>query len=162
MQEKYDTNTTPTTSAELDPDFRPFTDDFIFSLVMRDPTLCRELLALALPEENFGEIKIMKSQNPLIDEPADDAAEAAHTEAQANSTRSDTRALTVETQKSLKFVKDMHGVRFDAYIKSENVWAEVEMQTVSNLPLGKRARYYQSNMDLDCLEKGEDYTALKK
>ena len=125
MQEKYDTNTTPTTSAELDPDFRPFTDDFIFSLVMRDPTLCRELLALALPEEDFGEIKIMKSQNPLIDEPADDAAEAAHTETQANSTRSDTRALTVETQKSLKFVKDMHGVRFDAYVKSENTWAEM-------------------------------------
>ena len=76
MQEKYDNNTTPTTSAELDPDFRPFTDDFIFSLVMRDPALCRELLALALPEEDFGEIKIMKSQNPLIDEPADGAAEA--------------------------------------------------------------------------------------
>ena len=162
MQEKYDNNTTPTTSAELDPDFRPFTDDFIFSLVMRDPALCRELLALALPEEDFGEIKIMKSQNPLIDEPADDAAEAAHTETQPDSAHSDTRALTVETQKSLKFVKDMHGVRFDAYIKSENVWAEVEMQTVSNLPLGKRARYYQSNMDLDCLEKGADYTALKK
>ena len=36
------------------------------------------------------------------------------------------------------------------------------LQTVSNLPLGKRARYYQSNMDLDCLEKGADYTALKK
>ena len=121
MQEKYDTNTTPTTSAELDPDFRPFTDDFIFSLVMRDPTLCRELLALALPEEDFGEIKIMKSPNPLIDEPADGAAETANTETQADSSRSDTRALTVETQKSLKFVKDMHGVRFDAYIKSENV-----------------------------------------
>ena len=125
MQEKYDNNTTPTTSAELDPDFRPFTDDFIFSLVMRDPTLCRELLALALPEEDFGEIKIMKSQNPLIDEPADGAAEAVHTETQPDCARSDTRTLTVETQKSLKFVKDMHGVRFDAYIKSENVWAEV-------------------------------------
>ncbi len=36
------------------------------------------------------------------------------------------------------------------------------MQTISNLPLSKRARYYQSNMDLDCLEKGADYTELKK
>ena len=125
MQEKYDTNTTPTTSAELDPDFRPFTDDFIFSLVMRDPALCRELLALALPEEDFGEIKIMKSQNPLIDEPADGAAETVNTETQADSSRSDMCALTVETQKSLKFVKDMHGVRFDAYVKSENTWAEM-------------------------------------
>ena len=163
MQEKYDNNTTPTTSAELDPDFRPFTDDFIFSLVMRDPTLCRELLALALPEEDFGEIKIMKSQNPLIDEPAVGAdTETDHAAASSGNPHTDTHALTVETQKSLKFVKDMHGVRFDAYIKSENVWAEVEMQTVSNLPLGKRARYYQSNMDLDCLEASTDYTALKK
>ena len=162
MQEKYDHNTIPVVDRKPDPDFLPFTNDFIFSLVMRDPTLCRELLALALPEEDFGEIKIMKSQNPLIDEPADGAAEAAHTETQANSARSDTRALTVETQKSLKFVKDMHGVRFDAYVKSENTWAEIEMQTISNLPLGKRARYYQSNMDLDCLEKGADYKALKK
>ncbi len=105
------------------------------------------------PEEDFGEIKIMKSQNPLIDEPADDAAEAAHTETQPDSARSDTRALTVETQKITEIRQDMHGVRFDAYIKSGNVWAEVEMQTVSNLPLGKRARYYQSNMDLDCLRE---------
>ena len=111
MQEKYDTNTTPAVDMKPDPDFLPFTNDFIFSLVMRDPALCRELLALALPEEDFGEIKIMKSQNPLIDEPADGAAEAANTETQPNSVRSDTRALTVETQKSLKFVKDMHGGR---------------------------------------------------
>ena len=163
MQEKYDTNTIPAVDRKPDPDFRPFTDDFIFSLVMRDPTLCRELLALALPEEDFGEIKIMKSQNPLIDEPADGAdTETDHAAASSGNHHTDTHALTVETQKSLKFVKDMHGVRFDAYIKSENVWAEVEMQTISNLPLGKRARYYQSNMDLDCLEKGADYTALKK
>ena len=82
MQEKYDTNTTPAVDMKPDPDFLPFTNDFIFSLVMRDPTLCRELLALALPEEDFGEIKIMKSQNPLIDEPADGAEEAVNTETQ--------------------------------------------------------------------------------
>ena len=125
MQEKYDHNTIPVVDRKPDPDFLPFTNDFIFSLVMRDPTLCRELLVLALPEEDFGEIKIMKSQNPLIDEPADGEEEAANTETQPSCARSDTRTLTVETQKSLKFVKDMHGVRFDAYIKSENVWAEV-------------------------------------
>ena len=76
MQEKYDNNTIPAVDLKPDPDFLPFTNDFIFSLVMRDPTLCRELLALALPEEDFGEIKIMKSPNPLIDEPADGAAES--------------------------------------------------------------------------------------
>ena len=85
MQEKYDHNTIPVVDLKPDPDFLPFTNDFIFSLVMRDPTLCRELLALALPEEDFGEIKIMKSQNPLIDKPADGATEAANTETQAGS-----------------------------------------------------------------------------
>ena len=50
---------------------------------------------------------------------------ADYNETQPDCARSDTRALTVETQKSLKFVKDMHGVRFDAYVKSENTWAEM-------------------------------------
>ena len=126
MQEKYDNNTTLAVDRKPDPDFLPFTNDFIFSLVMRDPTLCRELLALALPEEDFGEIKIMKSQNPLIDESADGAdTETDHAAASSANHHTDTHALTVETQKSLKFVKDMHGVRFDAYVKSENTWAEM-------------------------------------
>ena len=34
------------------------------------------------------------------------------------------------------------------------------MQTISNLPLSKRARYYQSNMDLDCLEVQVDERRL--
>ena len=37
----------------------------------------------------------------------------------------DASGLYAETQKTLKFTKDMHGVRFDAYIKSENLWAEI-------------------------------------
>ena len=40
----------------------------------------------------------MKSQNPLIDEPADGAEEAVNTETQLGCARSDTRTLTVETQ----------------------------------------------------------------
>ena len=39
--------------------------------------------------------------------------------------RVDASGLYAETQKTLKFTKDMHGVRFDAYIKSENLWAEI-------------------------------------
>ena len=36
------------------------------------------------------------------------------------------------------------------------------MQTASGFALGKRSRYYQANMDLDCLKEGEDYAKLKK
>ncbi len=35
------------------------------------------------------------------------------------------------------------------------------MQTGANLILGKRARYYHANMDLDSLEQGVDYDRLK-
>ena len=102
MQEKYDNNTIPAVDMKPDPDFLPFTNDFIFSLVMRDPALCRELLALALPEEDFGEIKIMKSQNPLIDEPAVGAdTETDHAAASSGNPHTDTHALTYFDQERL-------------------------------------------------------------
>ena len=53
----------------------PFTDDLMFSLVVRDENICRQLLERILPDEKFGEIRI---------ENADDD-------------------LYVETQKSIKF-----------------------------------------------------------
>ena len=134
-----------------DPKFRPFTDDFIFMNVMRSPEICRGILELLLPEEDFGEIRIMQTDNPLIDEHGTESE-----------THGDNSSFTVETQKTLKFGEKAHGVRFDAFIKSENTWAEIEMQTVKHLALGKRARYYQSNMDMDCFEQGNDFNKLKK
>ena len=116
----------------------PFTDDLMFSLVMRDTEICREFLQLVLQEEEFGEIKITSPEDPLFGE------------------------VTSEPQKSMKFVPDMHGVRLDVYIKSDQAWAEIEMQTSTDAYIGKRSRFYQSNMDLDCLEEGQDYRKLKK
>ena len=129
------------------PDFLPFTNDNIFMNVMRSPEICRGILELALPNEEFGEIIIMNSPHPFLDN-----AEGGEN-ALAN--------LTSETQKTLKFEKDAHGVRFDAFIKSDQLWAEIEMQTGANLVLGKRARYYHANMDLDSLEQGVAYDKLK-
>ena len=54
------------------------------------------------------------------------AARASHAAPAAErDSRVDASGLYAETQKTLKFTKDMHGVRFDAYIKSENLWAEI-------------------------------------
>ncbi len=116
----------------------PFTNDLMFALVMRDTEICRELLQLVLPDEEFGEIRVTSPEDPLFGE------------------------LTSEPQKSMKFVPDMHGVRLDVYLKSDHAWAEIEMQTGTDIHLGKRSRFYQSNMDLDCLEEGHDYQELKK
>ena len=82
----------------------PFTNDLMFSLVMRDEDICRDFLQMILPEEDFGEIRLMRSDNPLIeDEP-----------------------VKVETQSTLRFEPNAHGVRFDAYAKARNVWLKLK------------------------------------
>ena len=112
----------------------PFTDDLMFSLVVRDENICRQLLERILPDEKFGEIRI---------ENADDD-------------------LYVETQRSIKFPLGAHGVRLDAFIKSGNVWAEIELQTYTGDHIAKRSRYYQANMDLDFLNEGHKYRELPR
>ena len=46
----------------------PFTHDFIFGMVMRDPEVCREFLRTVLPKENFREVKMRMPENPLLSE----------------------------------------------------------------------------------------------
>ena len=129
------------------PKFLPFTDDRIFMNVMRSPKICRALLELILPNEEIGAIRLKKSDNPLIDNSEIDEG------ADEN--------LSVETQKTLKLEADAHGVRFDAFVASSKLWADIEMQTDNNSKIDKRARYYHANMDLDFLEQGQSYENLK-
>lgn len=118
----------------------PFTNDFIFSMVMRNPEICKSLLERILPDEEFSEIKLSDPDTALLLEDL----------------------LNVDTQNSLKFGECSHGVRFDAYITSKDMWAEIEMQTYSRVHAGKRSRYYHANMDMDFLEAGQPYEELKK
>ena len=129
------------------PKFLPFTDDRIFMNVMRSPKICRALLELILPNEEIGAIRLKKSDNPLIDNSEIDEG------ADEN--------LSVETQKTLKLEADAHGVRFDAFVESSKLWADIEMQTDNDSMIDKRARYYHANMDLDFLEQGQPYENLK-
>ena len=73
----------------------PFTDDFMFSLVMRDIEICREFLELVIPEEEFGEIKIVSPENPLFGE------SQSENEANRKADKSDmfSNVITSETQK---------------------------------------------------------------
>ena len=129
------------------PKFLPFTDDRIFMNVMRSPKICRALLELILPNEEIGAIRLKKSDNPLIDNSEIDEG------ADEN--------LSVETRKTLKLETDAHGVRFDAFVASSKLWADIEMQTDNDSKIDKRARYYHANMDLDFLEQGQSYENLK-
>jgi len=53
------------------------------------------------------------------------------------------------------------GVRFDVYTKSENEIFDIEIQTVRKKNLPKRARYYQSIIDVSNLNSGVNYKNLK-
>ena len=98
---------------------------------MRSPKICRALLELILPNEEIGAIRLKKSDNPLIDNSEIDEG------ADEN--------LSVETQKTLKLETDAHGVRFDAFVASSKLWADIEMQTDNDSKIDKRARYYHAN-----------------
>lgn len=53
------------------------------------------------------------------------------------------------------------GVRLDVYAKDENhTHYNIEMQTVNKPKLGKRSRYYHSQMDMGLLQSGKDYKNL--
>ena len=74
----------------------------------------------------------------------------------------DLEKVKVEIQKSLKFEGGMHGVRFDAYAETPEKAAEIEMQATKEPFVGKRARFYQCNIDLDHFEQGRTYGELKR
>ncbi len=112
------------------PKFLPFTDDKIFMNVMRSPKICRGILEMILPGEEIGAIRIKKSDNPFVDnsESDEDADESASENCTGNgaSEQADVlESLSIETRKTLKFGADVHGVRFDAFVESSKLWAEI-------------------------------------
>ena len=71
--------------------------------------------------------------------------------------------LQIEKQKQIEITADGKGIRFDVYSEDDrNVIYDCEMQTTANRNLPKRARYYQGMIDLNLIERGEDYSSLKR
>lgn len=68
-----------------------------------------------------------------------------------------------KSQETIDITADAKSVRLDIYVEdSENTVYNAEMQTVENRNIPKRTRYYQGMIDLNILEKGENYKSLKK
>lgn len=66
-------------------------------------------------------------------------------------------------QKTIDITSDGKGIRLDVYLEDdENTVFDIEMQTTKNRNLPKRTRYYQGMIDLNLIEKGADYSELKK
>lgn len=68
-----------------------------------------------------------------------------------------------QLQKVLEHTMDAKSVRLDVYVEDDKQTIyNIEMQTTSQKCLPKRMRYYQGMIDLNIVEKGEDYSKLKK
>lgn len=66
-----------------------------------------------------------------------------------------------QLQKGIDIDKDAHGIRLDVYVqdKSHTVYS-IEMQMVNTKNLEKRVRYYSSVLDIQLLNKSENYKEL--
>ena len=101
-------------------------DDFMFSVIMRNPKFCKPFL------ERILTIKISRIEYP-------------------------------KSQETIDISADAKSVRLDIYVEDgkETVY-NIEMQTTENRNLPKRTRYYQGMIDLNILEKGNNYKNLKR
>ena len=101
-------------------------DDFMFSVIMRNPKFCKPFL------ERILGIKISHIEYP-------------------------------KSQETIDISADAKSVRLDIYVEDgkETVY-NIEMQTTENRNLPKRTRYYQGMIDLNILEKGDNYNELKR
>lgn len=68
-----------------------------------------------------------------------------------------------ENQKTIDLLLETKGIRLDIYVKDQNNTVyTVEMQRGNHRNLPKRLRYYQGNIDLALISKGDDYRKLSK
>lgn len=68
----------------------------------------------------------------------------------------------IEDEKIINIGYDAKSIRLDIYLEADNKIYNIEMQVINKKDLAKRSRYYQSMIDLNIIEKGEDYKSLKE
>ncbi len=70
--------------------------------------------------------------------------------------------IEISYEKSIIYNPECKGIRLDVYARDEaNTRYDIEMQ-VAKAELGKRTRYYHSQMDMDLLLSGQSYDELPR
>ncbi|MCF0231552.1 MAG: Rpn family recombination-promoting nuclease/putative transposase [Enterococcus sp.] len=124
-------------------EFFDFTDDEMFSYVMRDKEICKGLLQAILPHLKIKNIEFHDTEQALYD------------------WQSSMLSKQPEIEKMLKAAIGKRGVRLDAYLEDEETIYNIEMQKLDYGDLLLRSRYYQAQIDSFQLAKGEDFENLK-
>ena len=72
------------------------------------------------------------------------------------------RVELITLQKDISPYYETRGVRYDVYVKDSDKVYDIEMQNKHYNDIEKRARYYQSMLDIDMLAKGASIKELKE
>ncbi|MDO4545859.1 MAG: PD-(D/E)XK nuclease family transposase, partial [Bacillota bacterium] len=134
-----------------------FTNDFVFSTVMKDPLLCRQVLERIL-DKPIEELRVVE---PLYGVRRVDPKDKNKENSQADPQGKSQDESQVESQKTMDFDVFCRGVRLDILFKGETTWYNIEMQCGKYYDIPLRSRYYGSHMDMEQLPKGGKYTQLK-
>lgn len=71
------------------------------------------------------------------------------------------QTVKVSREKSIVYHPEYKGVRLDVYAEDEkHTHYDVEMQVARERELGKRSRYYHSQIDMEMMLSGKDYAEL--
>ena len=69
--------------------------------------------------------------------------------------------VEVSKEKSIAYHPEYKGVRLDVYARDEDeTHYNVEMQAIREDALGRRSRYYHSQLDMELLDRGLKYSSL--
>ena len=71
------------------------------------------------------------------------------------------KLVCTQAERTMQETVDSKSARFDVYTGDGKQVFDMEIQTTNKTNLPKRARYYQSVIDMDNLSHGEDYGRLK-
>lgn len=134
--------------------YHKFTEQLVFAIVMRDASLCKELVERIIPDRKVREIRF--AENPVMDALAKSIADTADLRAEKS-----TGWMTAETEKVLIPALLSKSVRFDALFEDDDAWFDIEMQVDSEADMPLRIRYYQASKTITSLNSGDDYRDLK-
>ena len=73
------------------------------------------------------------------------------------------KIVVVNKQQEISITADAKSVRLDVYVEDdEDSVYDIEMETTKKKNVPKRSRYYQGMIDLNIIERGDNYDELKK
>jgi len=124
------------------------TDDFMFAYVMQRLDLCIEFLEYLFPGHKIQRVVYLA---------ADEGTEADITTVVENGIARTYPAV----QKTLAVAFGKKGIRMDVYLDDGNIVYNVEMQATRTGHLPKRSRYYAGQVDINQLNRGQEYDQLK-